>query len=49
MVEVNEGVMNILEMLIRSYDCCLSCAAHITVVDKDGNEIYKKELKTGEE
>lgn len=48
MVEVNEGVLNILEMLIRSYDCC-SCSAHITVVDKDGNEIYKKELKTSEE
>ncbi len=39
MVEINEGILNLLEMVIRCYDCCLSCAAHIVIVeDKDSKK-----------
>ena len=45
--EVPEGVVNLLEMVVRCYDCWLSCAAHITVVDEDGEEIYSREMNVG--
>ncbi len=49
MVEVNEGILNLLEMVVRCYDCWLSCAAHITVVEPDGTEriIRKLEVDCG--
>ena len=47
MSEVPEGVVNLLEMVVRCFDCWLSCAAHITVVDKDGKEIYSRNLNVG--
>ena len=47
MSDVPEGVVNVLEMVVRCFDCWLSCAAHITVVDERGNEIYSRELKVG--
>ena len=47
MADVDEGVLNLLEMIIRCYDCWLSCAAHLTIVDKDGNKIYEREMKIG--
>ena len=45
--DIPEGVVNLLEMIVRCYDCWLSCAAHITVVDEDGEEIYSRELNVG--
>jgi len=45
--DVPEGVVNLLEMVVRCFDCWLSCAAHITVVNEDGKEIYKRELNVG--
>ena len=45
--DIPEGVVNLLEMVVRCYDCWLSCAAHITVVDEDGEEIYSRELNVG--
>ena len=45
--DVPEGVVNLLEMIVRCFDCWLSCAAHITVVREDGKEIYKRKLNVG--
>lgn len=45
--DVPEGVVNLLEMVVRCFDCWLSCAAHITVVNEDGKEIYSRELNVG--
>ena len=42
----SEKFINILEMVVRCFDCCLSCAAHITVVDEEGKEIYFRKLDT---
>ena len=47
MSDVPEGVLNLLEMIVRCFDCWLSCAAHITVVDAKGSEIYSRELNVG--
>lgn len=49
MVEkISEGVLNLLEMIVRCYDCCLSCSAHITVINKDtGEKIQTRTLKIG--
>ncbi len=48
-VEVNDNILNLLEMVIRCYDCWLSCAAHITIVEPDGTErvIRKLEVDCG--
>ena len=48
--EITEGLLNRVEVAIRAYDPCLSCATHamgkmpltITLVDHLGNEIDKK-------
>ncbi len=48
--EISEGMMNRVEMAIRAYDPCLSCATHalgqmpleITMVDSSGNVLGKK-------
>ena len=45
--DVPEGVVNLLEMIVRCFDCWLSCAAHITVVKEDGEEIYSRMLNVG--
>ena len=43
-----EGVLNLLEMVIRCYDCCLSCSAHITLVKKgSGEKIDSRPLNVG--
>ena len=47
MSDVPEGVVNILEMIVRCFDCWLSCAAHVTVVDERGDEIYSRKLNVG--
>ena len=47
MSDVPEGVVNVLEMIVRCFDCWLSCAAHITVVDEKGEEIYSRKLNVG--
>jgi len=47
MSDVPEGVVNLLEMIVRCFDCWLSCAAHITVVDEKGSEIYSRKLNVG--
>ena len=47
MSDIPEGVVNVLEMIVRCFDCWLSCAAHITVVDEDGKEIYSRKLNVG--
>ncbi len=49
--EITEGMMNAVEVAIRAYDPCLSCATHalgkmplsISLVDAEGNLIDKKE------
>ncbi len=49
--EITEGLMNAVEVAIRAYDPCLSCATHalgkmplsISLVDAEGNLIDKKE------
>jgi len=43
--EVTPEILNILEMVIRCYDCWLSCAAHVTIVDHEGKELYKRRLE----
>ena len=48
--EISEGLMNRVEVAIRAYDPCLSCATHamgkmpliVELLDKDGNIIDKK-------
>ncbi|MCX7679939.1 MAG: Ni/Fe hydrogenase subunit alpha [Spirochaetes bacterium] len=49
--EITEGMLNAVEVAIRAYDPCLSCATHalgkmplsVSLVDADGNVIDKKE------
>ncbi len=45
--EIPEEVLNLLEMVVRCYDCCLSCAAHLVIVDENGREIAQKEIVIG--
>lgn len=46
--ELPKGVLNLLEMVVRCYDCCLSCSAHITVVKKEsGEEVLSRPLNVG--
>jgi len=53
--EVTEGLLNRIEVAIRAYDPCLSCATHamgrmpleVKVIDHEGHEIARK-LKGGE-
>ena len=48
--EISEGMMNAVEVAIRAYDPCLSCATHaigkmpleITMVDKFNNVLDQK-------
>ena len=49
-VEITEGLLNHIEVAIRAYDPCLSCATHamgkmpliVTLVDHLGNVVDKK-------
>lgn len=49
-VEITEGLLNHIEVAIRAYDPCLSCATHamgqmplvVTIVDHEGNELGSK-------
>jgi NAD-reducing hydrogenase large subunit len=49
-VEITEGLLNHIEVAIRAYDPCLSCATHamgkmpliVTLVDHSGNVVDKK-------
>jgi len=49
--DITEGMMNRVEMAIRAYDPCLSCATHalgrmpleISLVDEDGNLLDRKQ------
>ena len=48
--EITEGLLNHIEVAIRAYDPCLSCATHaigkmpleVTLIDAEGNELDKK-------
>jgi F420-non-reducing hydrogenase large subunit len=50
-VEVDDSIFNLMEMVIRAYDPCLSCATHsmdsqmrlaeVDIVDSEGNLIKK--------
>ena len=48
--EITEGLLNRVEVAIRAYDPCLSCATHamgrmpleVALVDHAGNEIDRK-------
>ena len=48
--EITEGLLNHIEVAIRAYDPCLSCATHalgrmplvVRMVDAEGNEVAKK-------
>ena len=50
-VEVDDKIFNLMEMVIRAYDPCLSCATHtmdsqmrlstLEVIDSDGNLVKK--------
>ncbi|MBR9975176.1 MAG: Ni/Fe hydrogenase subunit alpha [Bacteroidetes bacterium] len=48
--EITEGLLNRIEVAIRAYDPCLSCATHalgrmplvVRLVDHEGNEVAKK-------
>lgn len=48
--EITEGLLNHIEVAIRAYDPCLSCATHalgkmplvVRLVDAEGNEVAKK-------
>lgn len=48
--EITEGLLNHIEVAIRAYDPCLSCATHalgrmplvVRLVDHEGNEVAKK-------
>ncbi len=48
--EITEGLLNHVEVAIRAYDPCLSCATHalgrmpleVTIVDRDGNVIDRR-------
>ena len=49
-VEVTEGLLNRVEVAIRAYDPCLSCATHalgkmpleVNIVDHEGTELDSK-------
>jgi NAD-reducing hydrogenase large subunit len=48
--EITEGLLNRIEVAIRAYDPCLSCATHalgkmplkVSLFDHNGNEIISK-------
>ena len=50
-VEVDDSIFNLMEMVIRAYDPCLSCATHtmdsqmrlssLEIIDSDGNTVKK--------
>ena len=48
--EITEGLLNHIEVAIRAYDPCLSCATHalgkmpleVTLVDAEGTELDRK-------
>ena len=48
--EITEGMMNRVEMVIRAYDPCLSCATHalgqmpleVTLVDSEGSILAQR-------
>ena len=50
-VEIDDKIFNLMEMVIRAYDPCLSCATHtmdsqmrlaeVDIVDSEGNIIKK--------
>ena len=48
--EITEGMMNAVEVAIRAYDPCLSCATHalgqmpllFEIIDRNGNVIGRK-------
>ncbi|NWF96638.1 MAG: hypothetical protein HXY34_10905 [Candidatus Thorarchaeota archaeon] len=42
-----EAVLNLLEMVVRCYDCCLSCSAFMVVVDEDDKVIAKRDFVLG--
>ena len=54
-VEVDDSIFNLMEMVIRAYDPCLSCATHtmdsqmrlaeVDIVDSEGNLIKKNCVK----
>ncbi|MEX2704990.1 MAG: F420-nonreducing hydrogenase [Candidatus Freyrarchaeum guaymaensis] len=47
MSEIDPKNLNLLEMVKRAYDCCLSCSAFLIFLDQKGEEIVKKEIVIG--
>ncbi|MEM2143337.1 MAG: F420-nonreducing hydrogenase [Candidatus Thorarchaeota archaeon] len=45
--EIPEGLLNLLEMVVRCYDCCLSCSAHMVVLDHEGKVVVEKDVTIG--
>ena len=50
MIEISDDdlIKNLLEMVIRNYDCCLSCSAHLIVTSEKEGIILKKEFQIGQ-
>lgn len=46
---VQERVLNLIEMVVRNFDCWLSCAAHLVILDEHGNEIANRDIQIGSE
>lgn len=47
MPEIDPKVLNLIEMVMRAYDCCLSCSAFLIVLDNEEKELVKKEIVIG--
>ena len=45
--ELMERKLNLIEMVIRNFDCWLSCAAHLIIKDEHDNVIVEKEITIG--
>jgi len=43
---IDEKLLNIFEMVIRSYDNCFTCSAHMVILDDEGKEISPSEMIT---
>ena len=41
--KADKNSLNLLEMLVRAYDPCFSCSAHIIVLNEKGRELMKLE------
>ncbi|MBS7268800.1 MAG: F420-nonreducing hydrogenase [Candidatus Jordarchaeaceae archaeon] len=47
MSEIDPKILNLMEMVMRAYDCCLSCSAFLIVLDNENRELAKREIVIG--